>query len=444
MDSDSIFMLLVILILIALSAFFSATETAFSSFNRLKLKSLASSEDARANMVLKLEENYDRLITTVLIGNNIVNITLTTVSTLFFMNLLSNFSEDVVATISTAIVTVAVLIFGEITPKTLAKEHADGYVRTTCKVVNALVTLLSPITAVFSLWKKLLCKIFKSKDSNVTTEDELITMVEEAEQDGGLDEDESELIRSAIEFSDMTAGEILTPRIDIVAVNENTDFREVMMLFFDSGYSRLPVIGDSIDDIRGVLHEKDFFYAYNSGKTNFTEHIQKPLFISKHDKIDELLRKFQEEKCHMAFVIDEFGGLMGIVTMEDIIEELIGDVWDEHDEVENLFTPNDDGTLMVDCSVGLDDIFDHLEIKFDEEDGEKPVTLNGWLQMKSEGIPETGETVEYNDIEFEITNSDSKMVKEVIIRDNREKESDDNEKDKDKTKAKEKEEADKK
>ena len=442
MDGDSISTLIVILILIALSAFFSGTETAFSSYNKIKMKSLASAEDARADLILRIEDNYDKLITTVLIGNNIVNITLTTVSTLFFMDLLRNLEESAVATISTAVVTITVLIFGEITPKVLAKEHADGYVRATCKIISFLMSLLTPITFIFSMWKKLLGKIFKTNDSSVTTGDELITMVEEAEQDGGIDEEEGELIRSAIEFSEMTAGEILTPRIDIVAIDENADFGEVMMLFFESGYSRLPVIGDSIDDIKGVLHEKDFFYAYNSGNTSFKEHIQEPLYISKHDKIDELLRKFQEEKCHMAFVIDEFGGLMGIVTMEDIIEELIGDVWDEHDEVETHFTPNEDGSLSVDCSVELDDIFDHLEIKFDDEDGEKPVTLNGWLQMKSEGIPETGDTVEYNDIEFEIVNSDSKMVKEVIIRDNREKESD--EKEKDKSKVKEQEESDKK
>ncbi|MBR6650939.1 MAG: HlyC/CorC family transporter [Clostridia bacterium] len=442
MDGDSISTLIVILILIALSAFFSGTETTFSSYNKIKMKSLASAEDARADLILRIEDNYDKLITTVLIGNNIVNITLTTVSTLFFMDLLRNLEESAVATISTAVVTITVLIFGEITPKVLAKEHADGYVRATCKIISFLMSLLTPITFIFSMWKKLLGKIFKTNDSSVTTGDELITMVEEAEQDGGIDEEEGELIRSAIEFSEMTAGEILTPRIDIVAIDENADFREVMMLFFESGYSRLPVIGDSIDDIKGVLHEKDFFYAYNSGNTSFKEHIQEPLYISKHDKIDELLRKFQEEKCHMAFVIDEFGGLMGIVTMEDIIEELIGDVWDEHDEVETHFTPNEDGSLSVDCSVELDDIFDHLEIKFDDEDGEKPVTLNGWLQMKSEGIPETGDTVEYNDIEFEIVNSDSKMVKEVIIRDNREKESD--EKEKDKSKVKEQEESDKK
>jgi len=444
MDGDSISTLIVMLILIFLSAFFSGTETAFSSYNKIKMKSLAAADDAKADLILRIEENYDKLITTVLIGNNIVNIALTTISTLFFMHLLKNLEENAIATVSTAVVTITVLIFGEITPKVLAKEHADGYVRATCKIINFLMTLLSPITFIFSMWKKLLGKIFKTNDAAVTTGDELITMVEEAEQEGGIDEEEGELIRSAIEFSEMTAGEILTPRIDIVAIDENADFKEIMQLFFESGYSRLPVIGDSIDDIKGVLHEKDFFYAYNTGKTSFKEHIQEPLYISKHDKIDELLREFQEEKCHMAFVIDEFGGLMGIVTMEDIIEELIGDVWDEHDEVETHFTPNEDGSLSVDCSVELDDIFDHLEIKFDEEDGEKPVTLNGWLQMKSEGIPETGDMVEYNDIEFEIVNSDNKMVKEVIIRDNREKESEDKDKDKDKNKAKDKEDSDKK
>ena len=440
MDGDSISMLLVMIILIALSAFFSATETAFSSFNKLKMKSLASSEDRRAIIILKLEDNYDRLITTILIGNNIVNITLTTVSTLFFMDLLHNLGEDLVATISTAIVTVAVLIFGEITPKTLAKEHADAYVRSTCKIINFLVTVLYPITMLFSAWKNLIGKMFKKAESEVSTEDELITMVEEAEQEGGLDEDESELIKSAIEFSDLTAGEILTPRIDIVAINEDADYREVMMMFFETGYSRLPVIGDSIDDIIGVLHEKDFFFAYNSGKPSFKEHIQKPLYISKHEKIDELLREFQSAKCHMAFVIDEFGGLMGIVTMEDIIEELIGDVWDEHDEIEapeSLFTVTEDGSLKVDCSIALDDIFDELDIKFDDEDGEKPVTLNGWLLMKFETIPETGEILEYNGISFEVINSDNKMVKEVVVKDNRDLDGD-GEPDKSKTKEKDK------
>ncbi len=419
MDGDSISMLLVIIFLVSLSAFFSATETAFSSFNKLKMKSLCA-DNPKAELVLKIDDQFDKFITTVLIGNNIVNITLTTVATLFFMDLLKGFHENTVATISTAVVTVVILVLGEITPKTLAKEHADSFTLSTCRLIRFLIFILTPITWIFTQWKALLNIMFKPKEASSTTEDELITMVEEAEQDGGLDEDESELIRSAIEFSDMTVGEILTPRIDIVAVEENADFRDAMMLFFDTGYSRLPVIGDTIDDIKGVLHEKDFFYAYNSGKPDFTEYIKKPLFVSKHHKIDELLRDFQKNKSHMAFVIDEFGGIMGIVTMEDIIEELIGEVWDEHDEVETLYTPNDDGSVTVDSSAGLDDIFEIFDLEFDEEDGEKPQTLNGWLQLKFEGIPEADEVIEYDGIEFKIISCDDKKINTVIVRNIRE------------------------
>ncbi len=416
MDSDSIIMLFVMILLTALSGFFSATETAFSSFNRIRMKSLASSGNKKAGLVLKLDDRYDKLITTTLIGNNIVNITLTTISTLFFMHLLTNISEDLVATISTIVITVVVLIFGEISPKTLAKDHADGYTLSVCGIMKGLITIFTPFTALFSLLKKLLCKIFKADSVSITTEDDLITMVEEAEQDGGLDEDESELIRSAIEFSDLTAGEILTPRIDIAAVREDTDPREIMMLFFDTGYSRLPVIGDSVDDIKGVLHEKDFFFAFNSGKTDLRSFYQKPLFVSKHHKVDDLLRDLQSEKCHMAFVIDEFGGLLGIVTMEDIIEELIGDVWDEHDEVETFsMIVNDDGSITMDCAADLDELFDYFDIKY-EEDDEKPQTINGWIQMKFEGIPEIGETFTYGNLQVKVTDCDNKMVKEINVK----------------------------
>lgn len=416
MDSDSIIMLFVMILLTALSGFFSATETAFSSFNRIRMKSLASSGNKKAALVLKLDDQYDKLITTTLIGNNIVNITLTTISTLFFMHLLKNMSEDLVATISTIVITVVVLIFGEISPKTLAKDHADGYTLSVCSIMKGLLTIFTPFTALFSLLKKLLCKIFKTDSVSITTEDDLITMVEEAEQDGGLDEDESELIRSAIEFSDLTAGEILTPRIDIAAVREDTDPREIMMLFFDTGYSRLPVIGDSVDDIKGVLHEKDFFFAFNSGKADLRSFYQKPLFVSKHHKVDDLLRDLQSEKCHMAFVIDEFGGLLGIVTMEDIIEELIGDVWDEHDEVETFsMIVNDDGSITMDCAADLDELFDYFDIKYEEED-EKPQTINGWIQMKFEGIPEIGETFTYGNLQVKVTDCDKKMVKEINVK----------------------------
>lgn len=418
MDSDSIFMLLAMILLVALSAFFSATETAYTSFNRIKLKSLAAADNRSAAKVLKLDEKYERLLTAILVGNNIVNISLTTISTMFFMKLFSEkLSDDAIAAVSTAVVTIVILIFGEISPKAIAKDHADGYVLSTHGIISFLITILFPITIAFSAWKKLLNIIFKSDKREATTEDELITMVDEAEHDGGLDEDESELIRSAIEFSDLTAGEVLTPRIDIVAVTDGTDMREIMMMFFETGFSRLPVIGDSIDDIKGVLHEKDFFYAYNTGKTDLTQFYQKPLYISKHHKVDDLLRDLQNEKCHMAFVIDEFGGLMGIVTMEDIIEELIGDVYDEHDEVETLMVPGEDGSLTVDCSASLDDMFDYFDLKYDDDDSDKPLTVNGWVQKHFEGIPDEGESFIYNDtLEVTVVKCDEKMVKEVVIK----------------------------
>ena len=390
-------MLLTMVILTALSAFFSATETAFTSFNRIRMKSLASAGNKRAAKVIKLDENYDKLITTILIGNNIVNIYLSTISTLFFMDALKNIiaREDLIATISTAIITIVVLIFGEITPKTIAKDHADGYSLATCGLVNCIVALFYPFSALFSLWRTLLIKIFKPKEAEAPNGDDLITMLDEAEQEGGLDEDESELIRSAIEFGDLTVGSIITPRIDIVTITEGCDPREIMMAFFETGF---------------------FFHAYTTGKTAVREFYQKPLYISKHHKIADLLRDLQKEKCHMAFVIDEFGGLMGIVTMEDIIEELIGDVWDEHDEVENLLHINDDGSLTVDCTADLDDLFDHFKLVFDDEENEKPQTVNGWVQLVLEGIPDEGDSFVYDSISVDVTKCDEKMVKEITVR----------------------------
>ncbi len=438
MDGDSITMILIMVLLTAMSGFFSATETAFSSFNKIRMKSLASQGRKKANKVLKLDDNYDKLITMILIGNNIVNITLTTISTIFFINALSdivNGNDDLSATISTVIVTVVVLIFGEITPKTLAKDHSDGYCMATVNIVTFLVNIFYPLTLIFSGWRKLLSKVFKSKEPEGTNSEDLMTMIDEAEQEGGIDEDESELIKSAIEFSDLTAGEILTPRIDIVTVSEGTDPREIMMLFHESGFSRVPVIGESIDDVRGVLHEKDFYYAFNTGKTDMSEFYQKPLYISKHHRIDDLLRDLQNEKCHMAFVIDEFGGLMGIVTMEDIIEELIGEVWDEHDEIQNLIVTNPDGTLTVDCSAELDDLFDIFDLEFDDDENEKPQTVNGWVQLVLEGIPDEGDSFTYEMISATVTKCDEKMVKEIVVK---KVEPEENEADKDKLKDKNK------
>ena len=411
MDSHSIIMILIMITLTAFSGFFSATETAFSTFNRLKIKNIALSGNKRAAAVIRLEENYDKLLTTILIGNNIVNISLTAISTVLFIK----FFADMGATISTIVITVVVLIFGEISPKVLAKDHADGYVLATAGFMTFLVKLFFPVTFIFSGWKKLLGKLFKSSDDPAFTEDELITMVDEAKEDGELGEEESDLIKSAIEFSDVTAGEILTPRVDIVSITTDTPMDEVLSAFIESGYSRLPVCGETIDDVEGILHEKDFFFALHSGRDGFSDLMQKPLFVSKHIKIHDLLQLLKTSKCHMAIVIDEFGGMLGVVTMEDIIEELIGDVWDEHDEVENYFIQDSEDTVIVDCSAELDDFFDRYDIEPDDEEGEMPQTVNGWLLMQFGNFPEKGESFEYKGIKVEVLETDAKRVVTVRV-----------------------------
>lgn len=411
MDTHSIIMILVMITLTAFSGFFSATETAFSTFNRLKIKNMAQSGNKRAAAVIRLDENYDKLITTILIGNNIVNISLTAISTVLFIK----FFADMGATISTIVITIVVLIFGEISPKVLAKDHADGYVIATARIIAFLVKVFLPVTFIFSGWRKLLVKVFKSNDNPTFTEDELMTMVDEAKEEGGLGEEESDLIKSAIEFSDVTAGEILTPRVDIVSVTADTPMEEVLSAFIESGYSRLPVCGETIDDVEGILHEKDFFFALHSGKDGFADIMQKPLFVSKHIKIHDLLQLLKTSKCHMAIVIDEFGGMLGVVTMEDIIEELIGDVWDEHDEVENYFIQDGENAIIVDCSAELDDLFDRYDIEPDEDEGEMPQTVNGWLLMQFGNFPDKGESFEYKGIKVEVLDTDAKRVISVRV-----------------------------
>ena len=316
--------------LLILSFFFSSVETAFSTFNKIRVKNLAQGGNKRAELVMKLEDKYDKLLTTVLVGNNIVNIALSSIATVFFMDVIVN-NDSLAATVSTIVITVAVLIFGEISPKVIARENADKYVVALAPVVNAVVIVMTPLSLIFGAWSKLMHKLFHSKEQSSFTEDELITIVDEAEEGGVLETEEGNLIRSAIEFNDVCAGDILTPRVDICAISKEDSIQDIAKVFIENAYSRLPVYGEDMDDIVGILHEKDFFIAYHNNNKTITKHLQKPVHVSEHIKIADLLQVLKSKKCHMAIVVDEFGGTMGIVTMEYIIEELIGDVWDEHD-----------------------------------------------------------------------------------------------------------------
>ena len=304
-----------ILILILFSGFFSSTETAYSCANRIKLRTLASSGNKRAKKVLDLAEtNYDRFISSVLIGNNIVNLSASTLATLFFATLIA--SESVAAVVSTASITIAVLVFGEITPKFIAKTYPEKLAMAFYPIISLFYYLFFPINLIFSGWKWILSKFFRLKSTEIVTEEEILTVVEEAEEDGTIRQEETKLIRSVIEFDDLEVGDILVPRVNVVAIEVSDSMEEIRKVFIKEGYSRIPVYKDSIDTIIGTIHQKDFFEAYLQKKNGIDGILQNAYYTTEHVKISNLLRQLQKNKVHIAVVLDEYGGTLGIVTLE--------------------------------------------------------------------------------------------------------------------------------
>ena len=412
MDSDSTILILFMILLTACSAFFSATETAHLSLNQPKIKTLAANGNRRAQIVISLQEDYDRLISTILIGNNIVNISLSSISTVLFIKYFAGLG----ATLSTVVITLVVLLFGEITPKTVSRDHADDFAINTVYTLKILVIILFPFSVVFGLWQKLINKISRKPADTAVTEELIITMVDEAENVGNIDEIEGNLIRSAIEFNDITAEEILTPRSDIIYISEGMSNDEIADLFIRSGYSRLPYCGKSLDDPRGILHEKDFLNCLRKPEKELASYLTKPVFVSKHIGICDLLKIMQNAKCHMAVISDEFGALGGIVTLEDIVEELIGEIWDEHDKVENNFTEESDGTLIVDCAAELEDLLKRFGMKSENDEiTDQSQTVNGWLIKCFGDIPSVGEKIDADGLRAEIISVDQTKVLKARI-----------------------------
>lgn len=396
-------------VLILMSSFFSATETAFLSINRIRIKNKANDGDRKAKLVLSLIERYDTLLSTILIGNNIVNIASASISTVLFTGL---FGESGV-TISTIFMTIIVLIFGEITPKSLAKDFPEQFATFAAPIINFLAIILKPINYLFALWKKIVTSIFKSNNSTGITEEELITIVEEATQEGGIDAKEGELIRSAIEFNELDATDILTPRIDIVGIEQNSSLKEINDVFNESGYSRLPVYKDTIDNIIGVIHLKDLhtFNHHKNGQGSIKDLFQNVVYTTQTIAISTLLRMLQAKKSHLAVVCDEYGGTLGIVTLEDIIEELVGEIWDEHDEVIKEFEKIDDNHYRINCSANLDKMFKLFNI--DKEVVSS--TVSGWVIEEIGGIPEVNDSFVFENMHIKVTETDFKRVLEIEV-----------------------------
>ena len=397
-----------LVVLVALSAFFSASETAFSSLNQIRLKSRAEDGDSSAARVLAMAEKYDKLLSTILIGNNIVNIAAASIGTIIFTKMLG---AERGATVSTMVLTVVVLIFGEVTPKSLAKEMPETVATAVAPVLSLLMLVFTPLTWLFSQWKRFLGHFVHSTEEDTITEGELMTMVSEAENDGELTDRESELIRSAIEFDDVEVEEILTPRVDVIAVEDDLPLEEVAQTFAESGYSRLPVYHDTIDNIIGVVHEKDFYMARLKKETKLEDLVKPTLYTTGSTQISQLLRTLREQHHHMAVVVDEYGGTEGIITLEDILEELVGEIWDEHDEATEDFRQQSDGSWLVSGSASVDDLYETLDLPEDEDIDSN--TVNGLVQEKTHHLPKVGDHFQLNDYEGVVTRTARRRVTEV-------------------------------
>ncbi len=413
MGSDIIRDIVVIIVLIILSAYFSATETAFTSINKIRLKNMAGDGDRKADRVLKLSEKYDKLLTTILIGNNIVNISMTSIATVLFVQLLGSYG----ATVATIVITVVVLIFGEITPKNIAKEMPESFAMVSAPFLKKLMTLLTPINFVFTKWKQLVAKIFKLNPTDAITEDEILTMVEEAESSGSIEERHSELIQNAIEFYELKAEDVMTPRPKMKAIDVDCPKEELADLFRDTGFSRLPVYEEDIDKIIGVINQKDFHNYIAGSNKNVSDYVMPVVFVSTAIKISDLLKKMQQLKTHMAIVIDEYGGTEGLVTMEDIIEELVGEIFDEHDVVISKdIMPLQNGSFRVKCSANINKVFDYFEI----EEIPDVMTVNGWVVMELDKLPVKNDKfeteIEDKRLKVRVTKADDRKAIEINLR----------------------------
>lgn len=370
---------------------------------------MANNGNKSAERALKLLDDYDSLISTILIGNNIVNIAGASIATVIFTKIYGVAG----ASISTLVMTIVVLIFGEITPKSLAKEKPEKFSMMSSGFISFLNVIFIPLNALFSLWKNFIKKIFKFTEEDSLTQDELITMVEEAENDGDLEAHESDLICAAIEFNDLDVKDILTPRVDLVAIDIRSPLEDIEKVFRFNSFSRLPVYENSIDNIVGFIHEKDFYNLYYNEIGPLKTIIKTIIFTNLHVKISVLLRQLQSSKTHMAIVLDEYGGTSGIITLEDILEELVGDIWDEHDIVVEYYKQLDESTFLIDCDADLEDMFERFNVKVTEEF--EMITVSGWVIHQFEHIPSVGEQFNYLNINIEVTKADARKVNEIKV-----------------------------
>ncbi|MCL6616936.1 hemolysin family protein [Anoxybacillus ayderensis] len=405
-------LIFLLIALILLSAFFSASETAFSSVNKIRLKNYVDEKRRGSKKALYIAENFDKALSTILVGNNIVNIAAASISAKVATDL---FGGNTGLVISTVGMTILILIFGEVLPKSLAKEHAESFSLLISDVLYMLIQLFTPVTALLVMLKKLVSKfVGHQPDTPSVTEEEIKVMVNLSEEEGVIDNKEKELVHRSLDFNDILVGEIFTPRIDMVAVEVNQPIEEIRDIFLHERYSRVPVYEGDIDNVIGILSESDFFSQLVQGKeVNVRALLRTPLFVVESMRISTLLPELQKSKVHMAIVIDEFGGTSGLITLEDILEQIVGEIWDEHDEAVKTFQKINDYEYEFNAELPLDEFCDILGI---DELESSSHTLGGWVFEMFERIPTVGESFEYESLTVTVRQVENRRIRKVLVR----------------------------
>ena len=403
--------IILIILLVAFSAMFSSCETAFSTVNKMRLKNNADQGSAKAAKALRLAESFDNSLTTILIGNNIVNIASTSISTVLFTDL---FGAKGVG-IATVVMTVVVLIFGEILPKTFAKENSEKCAYFFARPLSALIVLFTPLSFIFTAIKNTVSKLYSSSEKTPSvTEDELKCIINEIEEEGVLEESESDLVRSALDFDETIVSEILTPRVKVVGVEINSSIEEIKNVFLTEMYSRLPVYEKNIDNIVGIITQKDFFKMISENRSDIQNIIQDVVFISEFKLINDALHEMQRSKTHMSVIIDQYGGTKGIITMEDIIEELVGEIYDENDEITPLMTQISDDVYEASGELTVTEMLETLGYPGNYI-ATNANTVSGWIMELTGHIPDQGELIQNDCFEIRITEMNGKKISKIQI-----------------------------
>lgn len=413
--NENAIMGIVIFICILFSAFFSGTETAFSTVNQVRLKSYADSgskKAKRAKTALYICDNYDKTITTILIGNNIVNLGGSSLATVLCINIWG----DIGAAIATGATTFLVLTFGEIIPKCIGKESSETIALYTAGILRAFMFVFYPIVMFFIGLKSIVIKMLRIKnDAPSVTEDELKYIINSIEEEGVLEQQEKELVQSALDFDEKTAFEILTPRVDMTAVDIDSDYETMKKTILEERFSRIPVYQGNYDNIIGIIHSRDFLEEMAmSVKPNIKKLIQPAQFVYKNQRLSDILTEFRKNKHHMAIVIDEYGGTLGLITMEDLLEEIVGEIWDEDEEEEKLFTKIEDGTYKVSGDMPLEEVFGLFGVSTRNLDTDS-ITIGGFFLDKKGEIPKAGDSLEIDDLKITVMEIEDQRIITLLV-----------------------------